>query len=115
MKFVDMVRFSIGNLSQRGLRSWLTILGIVIGVAAVVSILSIGAGMQQTISAQLGGLGSDVGYILPGFERAARTPMGGVVASRLVGRTITLTDKDFHTVKFTPGISYSKRCCCGQS
>jgi putative ABC transport system permease protein len=105
MKFVDMVRFSIDNLSQRGLRSWLTILGIVIGVAAVVSILSIGAGMQQTISTQLGGLGSDVAYILPGFERAARTPMGGVVASRLVGRTITLTDKDFHTVKFTPGIT----------
>jgi putative ABC transport system permease protein len=104
MKFVDMVRFSIGNLSQRGLRSWLTILGIVIGVAAVVSILSIGVGMQQTISAQLGGLGSDVGYILPGFERATRTNQPRIMTLRIGSVSITLTDKDFQVVKSTPGV-----------
>jgi putative ABC transport system permease protein len=104
MKFVDTIKFSIGNLSQRGLRSWLTILGIVIGVAAVVSILSIGAGMQQTVSAQLGGLGSDVAYILPGFQRATRAGQGMMITPRIGSVTITLTDKDLQVVRSTPGV-----------
>ena len=105
MKFFDMLEFAIENLSHRGLRSWLTILGIVIGVAAVVGILSIGSGMQQTISKQLGGLGSDVGYILPGYARAARTQMSSITMSRLSSSGITLTDRDLHTVELTPGVS----------
>jgi putative ABC transport system permease protein len=104
MKIVDLVKLSIKNLSQRGLRSWLTILGIVIGVASVLAILSVGAGMQQSVSAQLASLGSDVVYILPGFERAARSAFGGVVASRIAGTTITLTQNDLQTVKSTPGV-----------
>jgi putative ABC transport system permease protein len=104
MKLVDLIKLSMKNLSQRGLRSWLTILGIVIGVASVVAILSVGAGMQQSVSTQLGSLGSDVVYILPGFERAARTAFGGIVASRLTGTTITLTQNDLQTVKSTPGV-----------
>jgi hypothetical protein len=39
MKFGDIARFSLSNLMHRGLRSWLTIFGIVIGVAAVVAII----------------------------------------------------------------------------
>jgi putative ABC transport system permease protein len=104
MKLIDTIRFSVNNLSQRGLRSWLTILGIVIGVAAVVSILSIGTGMQQTISSQLSGLGSDVGYIMPGFERATRTNQGFAMTPRIGSVSISLTDKDLQTVKSTPGI-----------
>jgi putative ABC transport system permease protein len=104
MKIVDLVKLSIKNLSQRGLRSWLTILGIVIGVASVLAILSVGAGMQQSVSAQLASLGSDVVYILPGFERAARSAFGGVVASRIAGTTIALTQNDLQTVKSTPGV-----------
>jgi putative ABC transport system permease protein len=104
MKFIDTLRFSVSNLSQRGLRSWLTILGIVIGVAAVVSILSIGTGMQQTISAQLGGLGSDVGYIMPGFQRATRAGQGMMITPRIGSVTITLTDKDLQVVRSTPGV-----------
>ncbi|MGC9200857.1 MAG: ABC transporter permease, partial [Candidatus Aenigmatarchaeota archaeon] len=104
MKIDDIIKFSLRNLSQRGLRSWLTILGIVIGIASIVSILSIGAGMQQTISSQLSGLGSDVVYIIPGFERSARTAFGRVIASRITGTAITLSDKDLATVKSTQGV-----------
>ncbi|HEY9246349.1 MAG TPA: ABC transporter permease, partial [Candidatus Methanoperedens sp.] len=47
------------------LRSWLTITGIVIGVAAVIAIVSIGEGMQQTLNAQLNTLGGDIVTISP--------------------------------------------------
>jgi putative ABC transport system permease protein len=70
MKFNDIIRFSLNSLMHRKLRSWLTILGIVIGVAAVVSIISIGSGTQQLVSSQLGGLGADIITVSPGFNRA---------------------------------------------
>jgi len=108
MRILDIIKFSIKNLSQRGVRSWLTILGIVIGIAAVVSILSIGAGMQQSISTQIAGLGSDIGYVIPGFERAMRTnqraPIATGIGSRLGSGEIKLTDNDFNIIKYTPGI-----------
>lgn len=51
------------------LRSWLTILGIVIGVAAVIAIMSIGGGMQQAMTEQLGGLGGDILTLSTGYSR----------------------------------------------
>ena len=79
MKNTDIFKLSVNSLTQRGLRSWLTILGIIIGVAAVVAILSMGAGMEKSISSQLGGLGADIVTITPGFNRAVgiRGPDGG--------------------------------------
>lgn len=61
------------------LRSWLTILGIVIGVASVIAIMSIGGGMQERISEQLGTLGGDILTLSAGFSRGSNMfdPGGG--------------------------------------
>ena len=77
MRSRDILRLSVDGLFHRGLRSWLTILGIVIGVAAVLTILSIGAGTQQTISGRLGGLGADVLTVSAGSGRATGMGFGG--------------------------------------
>ena len=53
MKFNDIMLMSLNSLTHRRLRSWLTALGIVIGVAAVIALVSIGQGMQQTGTASL--------------------------------------------------------------
>ncbi len=47
------------NLKRRGLRSWLTMLGIFIGIAAVVSLITLGQGLQQAILGQFGALSTD--------------------------------------------------------
>ncbi|MFC1741917.1 ABC transporter permease [Nanoarchaeota archaeon] len=57
------------------LRSWLTILGIVIGVASVIAILSIGEGMRVSINDRLGGMGADIITLTAGASRGMR--MGG--------------------------------------
>jgi putative ABC transport system permease protein len=56
---LDYFSFAIGNLKHRGLRSWLTILGIFIGIAAVVSLISLGQGLQQAITGQFSDLAPD--------------------------------------------------------
>lgn len=65
MKLMDMVLYSLKSLRHRQMRSWLTILGIVIGIAAVVSLLTIGAGFSAQINKQLSGLGANSVFIVP--------------------------------------------------
>ena len=61
----DYFTFSINGIRQRKMRSWLTMLGIFIGIAAVVSLISIGQGLQDFISDQFEMLGSDKIIIEP--------------------------------------------------
>jgi putative ABC transport system permease protein len=56
----DYFLLALGNLRHRGLRSWLTILGVFIGIAAVVSLISMGQGLEAAITGQLGGLAVDI-------------------------------------------------------
>jgi len=51
---IDTVTLAFGNLRHRGLRSWLTLLGIFIGVTAVVSLISLGSGLKMAVSSQFG-------------------------------------------------------------
>ncbi len=50
----DYLILAIKNLKHRGIRSWLTLLGIFIGVTAVVALISLGAGLQAAVNAQFG-------------------------------------------------------------
>ncbi|MBI2542194.1 ABC transporter permease [Candidatus Woesearchaeota archaeon] len=56
----DYAVFSLKNLRNRGLRSWLTMIGIFIGIAAVVSLIGLGEGLRLAIMSQFGFLGPDV-------------------------------------------------------
>lgn len=51
---LDYLILALKNLKHRGIRSWLTLIGIFIGVAAVVSLMSLGAGLQAAVGAQFG-------------------------------------------------------------
>jgi len=66
---------AVTSMRYRQLRSWLAILGIVIGVASIVALISVSTGASEQIQGSLGGLGSNIITITPGFSRASR--MGG--------------------------------------
>ncbi len=70
MNIANSFKLSINSIMHRQLRSWLTLLGIIIGVAAVVSIISIGEGAQASVTENLSGLGADIITVSPGFSRA---------------------------------------------
>ncbi len=71
MKFIETVQYAAKSLHQRKMRSWLTILGIVIGIAAVVSLLAIGEGFNEQVSEQLGSLGSNTVFVTPLSDSAS--------------------------------------------
>ncbi len=71
----DYFKLSIVNLKHRKLRSLLTVLGIVIGIAAVISLITISSGLDNAIRAQFEMLGTNRVYIIPkgtGFSNPAQ-------------------------------------------
>ena len=90
------------------LRSWLTITGIVIGVAAVIAIVSIGDGMQQTLNAQLNSLGGDIVTITAGAERGGNMfgmrGGGGGGGAQATTKEIVLGRSDLQALKGIPDI-----------
>src|SRR3989338_8246237 len=78
----DYAAFSLKNLRNRRLRSWLTMIGIFIGIAAVVSLIGLGEGLRLAIMSQFGFLGPDVlGVQASGLTFAG--PPGSNVATPL--------------------------------
>jgi putative ABC transport system permease protein len=59
-------KIAFRNLKTRSLRSWLTILGILIGVFLIISLLSLSEGIKMTITKQLRSLGGEMIFIMPG-------------------------------------------------
>src|SRR3989344_1064768 len=74
MRIQKSIGLALNIIIHSKLRSWLTILGIVIGVAAIIAIVSIGSGFEKDVQKQLGSLGSDTITITPGFDRANECP-----------------------------------------
>ncbi|MBI2546057.1 ABC transporter permease [Candidatus Woesearchaeota archaeon] len=75
----DYFIYSVRNLRHRGLRSWLTMIGIFIGIAAVVSLIGLGEGLRIAIMSQFGFLGPDVLAVQASGLALAGPPGTGVV------------------------------------
>ncbi len=76
MKFVEALQVAARALAANKLRSVLTMLGIIIGVGAVIALMSIGAGVQAYVTDQFAGLGANLLIVIPGsiagVEQAGR-------------------------------------------
>ncbi|MEX2028822.1 MAG: ABC transporter permease [Candidatus Curtissbacteria bacterium] len=75
MDILEVFRSAIDSLQINKLRSALTALGIIIGVAAIILLISIGSGLQNYISGEFEKLGTNSIFILPGKVRVG--PQGG--------------------------------------
>ena len=90
----ELVKFSFKGLSHRKLRSWLTIIGIFIGISAVVGLISLAQGMQYAIAKEFEKLGTDKITITPG---ATLFGPGASGASKL-------TESDLKAIKRVKGV-----------
>lgn len=101
MKAADIIHEMEIALSANRVRSGLTILGIVIGVASVVALTSIGQGAKASVQSSIQGLGSNLLTILPGIVQPGR---GIVSAGR--GTAEVLDADDVERVERIEGVSY---------
>jgi len=111
MKFVDLVRLVLGNLNRRKGRVALTAIGVVIGTAAVVVLVSLAIGLQRNANEQLFGIGDltqiqvSPGYAMEGMGGGG----GGVYVEKAVAvgssdGTTLLTNDALDTLRGLPGV-----------
>lgn len=87
MNIIESIRVALRGLAANKMRSGLTMLGIIIGVGAVIALLSVGEGAQAAITEEIRGMGSNVISIMPG----ALSQAGAMLAPGSVS-TLTLED-----------------------
>lgn len=90
METQELIRISFKAILSNKLRSFLTTLGIIIGVFAIILLVSIGAGLQSYITSQIEGFGSNLIFLIPGRIGGARTPGGQASNKLLISDTKTI-------------------------
>lgn len=98
--YFESVLMAWSSIISNKMRSLLTMLGIIIGVAAVIALMSIGYGVQSSIESNISSLGTNTITITPGTGRKP-----GIRPA--AGSMQTLTYKDYEAIKNLPNISYA--------
>ena len=101
MRIRDIFEETYSALTSNKARSGLTVLGIVIGIASVIAMVSIGQGAQGAIQASIEGLGSNLLTVLPGIVQPGR----GIVSSGR-GTAQTLKNEDADALRELAGVEY---------
>jgi putative ABC transport system permease protein len=91
MFLFQSIRIALRALRVNKLRSSLTMLGIVIGVGAVIAMVAVGSGASQRIQEQIASIGSNLLMVLPGSATSGGMRMG-------FGSTMTLTEDDARAI-----------------
>ncbi len=92
MKIMNILLSAFRALQRNKMRSFLTMLGIIIGVAAVIAMLAIGQGAQYSVEQQINALGTNVLIVLPGSQQTGRISQGA-------GSITTLTEDDANAIQ----------------
>ena len=89
-------KIAVKNLRTRPLRSWLTILGIVVGIFLVITLISLSEGLKETVMRELKMMGKDLIFVFPGQMTNIMTTFAG---------GLDLTEEDMKTIKKTEGVA----------
>ncbi len=101
----DYFSLGLNNLKRRKLRSWLTMIGIFIGIAAVVALISLGQGLQTSIEEQFEIMGANKLIVMPGRGMGL---MSLAAAQKL-------TSEDLESVRKTKGVDIAAEFIYGAS
>jgi putative ABC transport system permease protein len=98
MRVSDLMRLALGRLGTGKMRTALTMLGVIIGVASVVALVSVAQGATKGISDRLQALGTNLVTVNPGFSRGAGVTRGAF------GSATTLTIDDANAIGGLSGV-----------
>jgi putative ABC transport system permease protein len=96
-----ITRVALQALGRNKMRSILTMLGIIIGVGAVIAMVSIGQGAQATISEQIASAGSNMLFVTPGSWNQGGFRMGAGTTSHLTVEDSQAIERECPAVRYT--------------
>src|SRR6478752_4244532 len=100
MKLGNLLRIAARSLGKNKLRSFLTMLGIIIGVGSVIAMLAVGQGSKENIEKSIASLGSNVIMVMPGASST-----GGVRTEAGTSQKLNLEDAAA-IGKYCPSVKY---------
>ncbi|MEZ5292332.1 MAG: ABC transporter permease [Vicinamibacterales bacterium] len=99
MSFLMVFRVAIKALARNKMRTALTMLGMIIGVSAVITMVALGTGAQSSIESQISAAGTNMIMV-----NAGNFQQGGVRLGQ--GNASTLTPEDADAIRDVPGVQY---------
>ena len=117
MNFTNLFKIAIKAINNNKTRSFLTMLGIIIGVASVIAMLAIGQGSKVSIQKNIAEMGSNMIMINPGADRGP----GGARMSADDMQTLTLNDYETildqskYLAAVSPNVSSGGQLICGNN
>jgi putative ABC transport system permease protein len=77
MNYINLIKIATNALMRNKFRSFLTMLGVIIGVGSVIAMLAIGQGSKQSITDQISEMGSNLVFVMPGSMQSGGVRQGG--------------------------------------
>lgn len=119
MKWIDLLRMSSGNLRRRKLRTFLTVLGVVVGTASIVVMISLGLGMQQSIYREIEQSGGMTAITVTGKDAGNQMvytseDSGEEATQYITDETIKELSKIEHVKSATPTLTMSSILLSGK-
>ena len=109
------IRIALGALLRNRSRSILTMLGVIIGVAAVIVTVAIGSGARASVSDQINGLGSNLIVVLPGSVNTGGLKSGSGAASSLTTDDGLAIAKLPHVAAVSPSVTVRAQVVAGDN
>ncbi len=116
MKFVNLFKIAIAAIKRNKLRSFLTMLGIVIGVGAVITMLAIGQGSNESIKSKISAMGTNLINVMPASMNRGGVHMGRTESQTLKEKDVTYLKKNCDLVNaVSPEIQSSGQLVYGSN
>ena len=115
MNTLQLLRVALRSLAVNKLRSALTMLGIVIGVGAVIVMIAVGAGAQQRVEEQIRALGSNLLLVMPGSTTAGGVRMGFGSGSTLTEDDVLAVNREIPEALAAPALRGSAQVVWGNA
>ena len=115
MNIKNLITIALRALSNNKMRGFLTMLGIIIGVASVITMLAIGEGSKQSIKGQISDMGSNMIFIMPNFNREGVSKSASSMESLKIKDCENIKEECPHVKELSPVVNASGQLIYGDN
>ncbi len=116
MNYANTIKISVNALKRNKFRSFLTMLGIIIGVASVIVMLAIGQGSKQSIRDQMSSMGTNLIMVMPASQQRGGVMLGNSSAQNMTLEDVAAIEKDCPDISaVSPEVRSSGQAVVGNS
>ena len=116
MNYTNTVKISVNALKRNKFRAFLTMLGIIIGVASVIVMLAIGQSSKQSIRDQMGSMGTNLIMVMPASQQRGGVMMGNTSAQNMTINDVAAIEKECPSISaVSPEVRSSGQAVVGNS